>query len=173
MDKQQGMVIVDGLREAQTAGAAVVELSGEQARDFNWVTVEERKELLGSFCVEIGKKFFVLLASTPRSTEDFQFMVYEKLDLDGHPAVDHRPRLPGPGDLDSELRGVIEKLANGPGRAEVLRHLVDQVQLCRDRGLGHDHHLCGRGVIRLGLRAVLCRGAVRPGRMQIPAPQEP
>jgi 5-methylcytosine-specific restriction enzyme B len=77
MNKQQGLAIVEGLRNAQAAGAAVVELS-EDARNFNWVTVREREVLLGSFCVESGKKFFALVASTPRSIEDFQFMVYEK-----------------------------------------------------------------------------------------------
>lgn len=78
MDRQHGMTIVDGLRKAQLAGAPVVELHGEDARNFNWVTLEERKELLGSFCVEMGKKFFAVIVSTTRSTENFQFMVYEK-----------------------------------------------------------------------------------------------
>ncbi len=78
MNKQQGMAIIEGLRKAQAAGAGVVELNGDDARNFNWVAVRVREELLGSFCVEIGRKFFALVASTPRSTEDFQFIVYEK-----------------------------------------------------------------------------------------------
>ncbi len=79
MDKQHAQKVVDGLRSARRAGAPIVELEGEDARNFNWVTAQDRKELLGSFCVESGRKFFVVVASTPRSTEDFQFMVYEKI----------------------------------------------------------------------------------------------
>jgi|GEM_PF-2981514 len=79
MNKQQGMEIVEGLRQAKAAGSPVIELTGDDARNFNFVTVEEREQLLGSFCVEQDKRFFILVASTPRSAEDFQFMVYEKL----------------------------------------------------------------------------------------------
>lgn len=79
MDKQHAQRIVEGLRRARVAGAPIAELEGEDARNFNWVTAEERKELLGSFRVESGRKFFVVVASTPRSSEDFQFMVYEKV----------------------------------------------------------------------------------------------
>jgi len=93
MNKQQGSLIVDGLRNAQAAGAAVVELNGADARNFNWVTVREREVLLGSFCVESGKKFFALVASTPRSTEDFQFMVYEK--FKGSPVLTTRSATDG------------------------------------------------------------------------------
>ncbi len=79
MDKQHAQKIVEGLRSARAAGGPVIELEGEEARDFNWATADVRKDLLGSFCVERGKKFFVVVASTPRSNEDFQFIVYEKL----------------------------------------------------------------------------------------------
>lgn len=79
MDRQHGLSIIDGLRSAQAAGAPVVELKGEDARNFNWVSAETRRHLLGTFCVESGKKFFVLVASTPRSDDDFQFMVFEKM----------------------------------------------------------------------------------------------
>jgi hypothetical protein len=79
MDKQQALKIVEGLRSARAAGAPIVELEGEDARNFNWLAVQVRKELLGSFCVECGRKFFVVVASTVRSTEDFQLIVYEKV----------------------------------------------------------------------------------------------
>ncbi len=79
MDKQQGLAIVEGLRAAQAAGAPVVELHGDAARNFAFVKDEARKVLLGSFGVEVDKPFFVVVVSTPRSDDGFQFIVYEKL----------------------------------------------------------------------------------------------
>jgi 5-methylcytosine-specific restriction enzyme B len=80
MDKQQALKIVEGLRKARAAGAPVVELEGAEARDFAFVKDEAaRKVLLGSFGVEAGKKFFLSVVSTPRSDDDFQFFVFEKL----------------------------------------------------------------------------------------------
>lgn len=77
MNKQQGMTIVDGLRKAQAAGAAVVELLGPDARDFAFVKDETtRKELLGSFSITGPKAFFVSVVS--RENDDFGFAVYEK-----------------------------------------------------------------------------------------------
>ena len=80
MDKQQALRIVEGLRSAQASGAPVIELLGSDARDFVFVRDDQgRKNLLGSFGVEVGKKFFVSVVSTPRSDDSFQFMVFERL----------------------------------------------------------------------------------------------
>jgi energy-coupling factor transporter ATP-binding protein EcfA2 len=78
MNKEQGLKIVESLRKAQAAGAPVVELAGADARNFAFVRDEAtRKVLLGSFCVEAGKKFFVSVVS--RESDDFGIAVYEKL----------------------------------------------------------------------------------------------
>src|SRR5688572_2573604 len=76
MDKQQAQTIVDGLKQARAAGAPVVELQGAEARDFNWLQLDVRPYLLGSFCIEAGKKFFAVVAS--RNDVNFQFMVFER-----------------------------------------------------------------------------------------------
>lgn len=80
MDKQQALKIVESLRKARAAGAPVVEFVGAEARNFAFVREEAiRRVLLGSFSVEAGKKFFLSVVSTPRSDDDFQFLVFEKL----------------------------------------------------------------------------------------------
>lgn len=76
MDKQQAQKIVDGLNRAEAAGAPVVRLAGKEQRDFNFVSEVERPYLLGSFCVETTKKFFVVVAS--KNDVNFQLMVFEK-----------------------------------------------------------------------------------------------
>lgn len=79
MDKQHALKIVEGLRAAQAAKGPVFELEGDDARNFGFVRDPARKTLLGTFGVEAAKKFFVAVASTPRSDDDFQFHVFEKL----------------------------------------------------------------------------------------------
>lgn len=76
MDKQEAQKIVNGLKQAQAAGAEVVELIDQEARDFNWVQAHVRPYLLGSFCIEHGTKFFVVVAS--KNNVNFQFMVFER-----------------------------------------------------------------------------------------------
>jgi len=68
MDKQQAQKVVDGLRAAQDAKGAVVELVGQEARRFKFVKEPDRKVLLGSFRVEVGRTFFVSVVSSPRTT---------------------------------------------------------------------------------------------------------
>ena len=74
MDQQQAQKIVDGLRTAQTAKGPVVELQGEDARNFTFVT--PRSIVLGSFSVLDGA-FFILVGTTYGGGEDFQFRAYK------------------------------------------------------------------------------------------------
>jgi hypothetical protein len=76
MDKQQGMEIVERLRRAAGAGAPVVELIGDDAKNFAFV--RDRSAVLGSFSIEAGKKFFVSVASSSSSADAFQLLVYDK-----------------------------------------------------------------------------------------------
>lgn len=78
MDKPQALKIVESLRQAQVSGAPVVELEGDEARNFAFVKNTD-KVVLGTFRIDTEKKFFVCLASTTRSTDDFQFHVFEKV----------------------------------------------------------------------------------------------
>ncbi len=76
MDKRHALKIVEGLRAAQAAGAPVVKLEGKEERDFNFVSEGERPYLLGSFCVDLTKRFFAVVAS--KNDSNFQLMVFEK-----------------------------------------------------------------------------------------------
>src|SRR5699024_2918442 len=71
------------LRRSAKAGAPVVELLGDEAKNFTFV--RDRSVVLGSFCVEAGKKFFVSIASSSTNDEAFQLLVYEK--LKGNPVL--------------------------------------------------------------------------------------
>ena len=80
MDKQQGMAIVDGLRAAQAAGAPVVELQGDDARNCSFVTPES--VVLGSFALLDGA-LMILVGSTNQQhgeqrSDDFQFRAYTR-----------------------------------------------------------------------------------------------
>lgn len=77
MNKQEALDIVERLRNAAKAGASIVELTGEAAKDFTFV--RDRNVVLGSFGVEVGKKFFVSVASSSTDDEAFQLLIYEKL----------------------------------------------------------------------------------------------
>jgi 5-methylcytosine-specific restriction enzyme B len=83
MNKQQGMEIIERLRQAASAGAPVVELVGDDAKNF--VFVKDRKVLLGSFGIEADRKFFVSVVSGSSNAETFQMLVYEK--LKGNPVL--------------------------------------------------------------------------------------
>lgn len=74
MDERQAQTIVDGLRVAHSAKAPVVELQGEDARNFTFVTPESI--VLGSFSVLDGA-FFILVGTTYRRREDYQFRAYK------------------------------------------------------------------------------------------------
>lgn len=74
MEKQQAQKIVDGLRVAQAAKAPVIELQGEEARNFTFVTPDSI--VLGSFSVLDGA-FFILVGTTYQRAEDFQFRAYK------------------------------------------------------------------------------------------------
>src|SRR4051812_15689148 len=78
MDKQQGQKIVDGLRAAQAARGPVVELQGDDARNFMFVAPESI--VLGSFSMLDGA-FFVLVGTTygyrdSHQEQDFQLRAY-------------------------------------------------------------------------------------------------
>lgn len=77
MDKQQAQQIVDGLKQAQAAGASVAELVGSDARDFAFLKDEQsRPDLLGTFRVQAEPEYFVSLVS--RESGDYGFAVYMK-----------------------------------------------------------------------------------------------
>ena len=78
MDKQNAQKIVEGLRAAADAKGAVVELLGQEARNFKFVKEPDRKVLVGSFRVEVGRTFFVSVVSSPRNDDDFSFVVFER-----------------------------------------------------------------------------------------------
>jgi hypothetical protein len=78
VDKQQAQKIVDGLRAAEDAKGAVVELLGQEARNFKFVKEPDRKVLVGSFRIEVGRTFFVSVVSSPRNDDDFNFAVCER-----------------------------------------------------------------------------------------------
>lgn len=83
MNKQEGLDIVERLRRAATAGAPVIELLGDEAKNFTFV--RDRSVVLGSFGVEAGKKFFVSVASSSNNVDAFQVLFYEK--LKGNPVL--------------------------------------------------------------------------------------
>lgn len=81
MNEQEGRRIVEGLRQAQRAGAPVEELLGKEARKFVFVEdVAVRPILLGSFSVRVPGilPFFVSLVVKARKPDDFQCFIMDK-----------------------------------------------------------------------------------------------
>ena len=79
MDKQQAQKIVGGLRAAQAAAGPVVELQGDDARNFTFVAPESI--VLGSFSM-LNDAFFVLVGTTygyrdSHQEQDFQLRAYK------------------------------------------------------------------------------------------------
>lgn len=88
MNEQAAKDVVERLRRAAKAGAAIVELQGEDARDFQHVkNTARRTVLLGSFSIKVcpATPFFVSVVSKPGRDNDFQVFINEK--RKGFPSV--------------------------------------------------------------------------------------